>query len=394
MSAHESQTVQEQVRDLGVCMFCLFIIVPIVAFVIIALSWGMTIPDRSQPTFSQPTAETREVSAAGSSTGSVNGHALFMAHCASCHGDSGDGNGTRQLDRPARSFLAGGFSFGDTEASITRVVRSGIGGTPMPGFVKSLSSRQIKAIVKHVRSLLPERVATNDADSIMHVGDTPVVVRGKLPEVYLGMGEIPRGIVVGNPDGISLMYRGDDVRFLGTRQGAFVKRSDWSGRGGTKLELQGRLIHLVPDVPVFEAQGEPLRAHLRATDVSGARGVVEYAVGHADINESGGATTRGALAGYQRRLDVRNGSGVQMRLPSWRQGGLERIGGSGAWTWWQEPAFDGRMHFVGVRGAQPLGNGLLQLPERGTVEIVVFPDTALDLAAEAGLPVSQGGGTS
>jgi hypothetical protein len=215
-----------------------------------------------------------------------------------------------------------------------------------------------------------------------------------LPEVYLGMGEIPRGIVVGNPDGISLMYRGDDVRFLGTRQGAFVKRSDWSGRGGTKLELQGRLIHLVPDVPVFEAQGEPLRAHLRATDVSGARGVVEYAVGHADINESGGATTRGALAGYQRRLDVRNGSGVQMRLPSWRQGGLERIGGSGAWTWWQEPAFDGRMHFVGVRGAQPLGNGLLQLPERGTVEIVVFPDTALDLAAEAGLPVSQGGGTS
>jgi glucose/arabinose dehydrogenase len=312
-----------------------------------------------------------------------------MAQCASCHGDSGDGKGTRVLDRPARSFQAGGFSFGDTTESITRVVRSGIGGTPMPGFARTLSPAEIRNVVKHVRSLGPERVESKPNEAIVHVGDRPVVLRGKLPEVYMGMGDIPRGLLVGNPDGISMMYRTDDVRFLGTRQGAFARRTDWDGRGGTALELQGRLIHLVPDVPVFEQDGKAIMSRFLGTDVGGDRAAVRYQVGHATISETGGATTRGALAGYFRKLDVHDGSGVQLRLPSWRAGGLERIGSGGVWSWWQEPAFEGRMHFVGVRGAQPLAGSIIQLPQRGIVEIVVFPDTAVDVARAAGLPVAK-----
>ena len=385
MSSHAAKTQQEQIRDIGICLFCLFIVVPIVSYVIISLSWGLTIPDLSERTFTPPTHET-SMQGAVSNAMPASGHTIYLAQCASCHGDSGDGKGTRELDRPARSFQAGGFSFGDTTQAITRVVRGGIAGTPMPGFAKTLSPAEINLVVEYIRSLGPERVESDANAAIVHVGDRPVAVRGKFPELYVSSGTIPRGLLVGNPDGMSFMYRTDDMRFLGARQGAFARRSDWDGRGGTALELQGRLIHLVPDVPVFEQDGVPIAGQLLGTDVGGTRAAVRYRVGDADIVETGGATTRGELAGYRRLLDVRNGSAIHMRMPAWRSDGLERIGASGAWTWWREPAFEGRMHFVGVRGAQPLEGGVIQLPQRGTVEIVVFPDTSIDAAAQAGLP--------
>ena len=39
----------------------------------------------------------------------------FAELCAPCHGATGDGKGTTVLDRPARSFKDGGFSFGNTK---------------------------------------------------------------------------------------------------------------------------------------------------------------------------------------------------------------------------------------------------------------------------------------
>ncbi|MCH2135956.1 MAG: cytochrome c [Phycisphaerales bacterium] len=388
MSSHEPKTTQEKIRDIGICLFCLFIVVPLVSFIIIYTTWSMTIPDHSGPNYSPPSLE-QSAHVATATASPASGHMIYMAQCASCHGDSGDGKGTRVLDRPARSFKAGGFSFGDTQEAIARVVRSGIPGTPMPGFARTLSPAQIKAVVSHVQSLGPERVQVDEADAVLTVEDKPVVVRGKLPEHYIGMGEIPRGLVAGNPDGLSFVYRGDDVRLLGTRQGAFVRRTDWDGRGGTALDLQGRLIHLVPDVPVFEHDGRPIQAKLAGTDVGGRRAAIHYKVGSTDITEEAGAVTMGPLAGYQRRMQISGGGDVLLRMPAWRTGGLERIGPAGAWTWWQEPAFDGRMHFVGVRGAQPLQCGGLQLPRRGTVEIRVFPDSPIEEAAKAGIPVKQ-----
>ena len=41
--------------------------------------------------------------------------ALYAEHCATCHGSNGDGKGTADLDRPARSFLDGGYSYGNTQ---------------------------------------------------------------------------------------------------------------------------------------------------------------------------------------------------------------------------------------------------------------------------------------
>ncbi|MBP27028.1 MAG: hypothetical protein CMJ63_02255 [Planctomycetaceae bacterium] len=78
-----------------------------------------------------------------------------MANCAKCHGVTGDGNGTEQLDRPARSFLAGGVSFGNTNQAIRRVVQHGIAGTPMPGFVGVLNRPSIDAVVAYARDGTP-----------------------------------------------------------------------------------------------------------------------------------------------------------------------------------------------------------------------------------------------
>ncbi|HEX6883800.1 MAG TPA: c-type cytochrome, partial [Planctomycetota bacterium] len=64
---------------------------------------------------------------------------LFLTNCATCHGETGDGKGVTQLDRPARSFMDGGFSFGNTPEALFRTISVGIPGTPMPGFDSSLS---------------------------------------------------------------------------------------------------------------------------------------------------------------------------------------------------------------------------------------------------------------
>src|SRR5262245_49793712 len=39
---------------------------------------------------------------------------LFARNCATCHGIDGSGQGPSVLDRPARNFKDGGFSFGNT----------------------------------------------------------------------------------------------------------------------------------------------------------------------------------------------------------------------------------------------------------------------------------------
>ena len=69
--------------------------------------------------------------------------ALFLQHCASCHGETGDGKGTAELDRPARSFRDGGFSHGNTSEAIFRTLTFGIPGTPMPAAPSVLTEAEI-----------------------------------------------------------------------------------------------------------------------------------------------------------------------------------------------------------------------------------------------------------
>lgn len=255
--------------------------------------------------------------------------ALYAANCALCHGPEGDGDGSLKLDRPARSFRAGGFSFGNTEEAIYRTITSGIGGTPMPGFANQLDDAQRRELARHVIALGPEQVPGPGLSSILSVGSRPVVVRAHLPALVAGAPEFPRGLLVGNPDGLSYEYRADDLRLLAVRQGPFADRLDWGERGGSPIEPLGRLIHLTsasgePGAAWLTDDGSPLRAQLVETNTTGGVAILRFNLltlegkKIASGSENVQAATVGGLAGYRRSIhldDARLGT-VVLRIPA------------------------------------------------------------------------------
>jgi len=162
--------------------------------------------------------------------------ALFATNCAKCHGLDGSGTGPAVLDRPARNFKEGGFSFGNTPEVIARTIAHGIPGSPMPAFEGALSDEQLRALGEYVVTLGPPVKEVNEAETLLHVTDRPLVVRGILPPVVEGQPNIPRGLLIGTPDGLTFEYTLDDVRLIAVRQGDFVRRTDWGGRNSTPLE--------------------------------------------------------------------------------------------------------------------------------------------------------------
>ncbi len=208
------------------------------------------------------------------------GEEIYMMYCASCHGAQGDGNGMIQLDRPARSFVDGGFSFGNTVYAISKTTASGIPGTPMPPFADILTQQQINRVATHVRSFSPTIEDASLDQTEMVVVDKPLVARGMIPAINSELQLHPRGIVIGNPDRFSYEYRVDDVRLLSVRQGRFIQRVDWGERGGSPLELLGRMVVLVEEgnpVGMFSTQsGSTLRAQLRATNTMQEYGIIKY----------------------------------------------------------------------------------------------------------------------
>lgn len=170
--------------------------------------------------------------------------ALFREHCASCHGETGDGKGWTELDRPARSFQDGGFSFGNTPETIARTIAGGIPGTPMPGFDAALSATQIAALARHVIALGPPELPAPERTEMI-VLDRPLVARGLLPPIVRGAPERPRGLLLGTLDGLTFEYDAADLRLVGVRQGRFVDRRDWGDRGGSALKPLGQVVYPV-----------------------------------------------------------------------------------------------------------------------------------------------------
>ena len=138
-------------------------------------------------------------------------------------------------------------------------------------------------------------------------------MRGKLPPIDGGTeGAVghPRGLLLGTTDGFTFEYRTDDVRLLGVRLGGFVKRSDWTGRGGTALEPLGKVVHLMeagkPGATFTTEAGEPLTARLSGTWIMGGEVGVAYALETADgrhvarVMESCSSVTRTTATGFAR----------------------------------------------------------------------------------------------
>ncbi len=257
---------------------------------------------------------------------------LFLDNCAACHGKDGDGAGTAELDRQARSFREGGFSYGNTPEALLRTITIGIPGTPMPGFDGSLREEQRRALADYVLTLGPEVPRVAPEDTVLVVTERALVVRGQLPPIVEGAAAQPRGLLVGLPDGLSLEYRTDDVRLLGVRQGDFVERTDWIGRGGTPLAPLGRVVHLMElgsPQPSFRLVGEvpgatpqtgggtpaALAAAFTGTWVRGARAGVAYAL-RADgreiarVEESARGLGTSAGGGFARSFRLRTTGGA------------------------------------------------------------------------------------
>jgi mono/diheme cytochrome c family protein len=247
--------------------------------------------------------------------------ARFETLCAQCHGSDGSGTGPAILDRPARSFMDGGFSFGNTPAAIARTLATGIPGTPMPGFGDVLDESQRLDLARYVLTLGPPIEEVAEIDTIMTVTDRPLIVRGILPPITEQAEINPRGLLVGTTNGFTYEYRTDDVRLLGIRQGDFVRRTDWNGRGGTPLQPLGRLVHVFSDgnpPPTFaDAEGTPLAADLKgtlsvpATSLELPEGIawVNYALLDGDevlgsVSETSWPVTCDGISGFVRRFGL------------------------------------------------------------------------------------------
>jgi len=201
-----------------------------------------------------------------------NGEEIFMMYCAQCHGISGDGKSFIELDRPARSFVDGGFSFGNTIEAIAKTTRSGIPGTPMPPFAELLNDNEILLVSQHIRQFAPTLKEVLPSETELVVGTRPAVVRGMIPPIQDGLQLHPRGALI--------------------RQGSFVERVDWTERGGSPLKPLGKIVVLVdngdPSGMFTTEDNKPLRAKLTSTSIALELGVIRYDLvdEHGDIQAS------------------------------------------------------------------------------------------------------------
>jgi cytochrome c oxidase cbb3-type subunit 2 len=83
--------------------------------------------------------------------------------CASCHGDSGHGNGpaATALKVPPRDFTTGHFHRGSSVADIHATLVTGLDGTPMGSFAKVLPADDMWNLALYVHSLAPVLVERN-----------------------------------------------------------------------------------------------------------------------------------------------------------------------------------------------------------------------------------------
>lgn len=82
------------------------------------------------------------------------GRALFLSHCALCHGDHGDGQGIRRegLSESPRDFTNRTWRESTSPRHVFFAIREGIQGTPMPGW-KSLTVDDAWDLTAQVLSL-------------------------------------------------------------------------------------------------------------------------------------------------------------------------------------------------------------------------------------------------
>lgn len=89
----------------------------------------------------------------------ASGRALFLQHCALCHGENADGRGVRRtaLSQPAASFVDPAWRASHGPRQVFATIRQGVHGTSMPAW-PMLSDQQtwdLVAYLLHAREATP-----------------------------------------------------------------------------------------------------------------------------------------------------------------------------------------------------------------------------------------------
>ena len=83
------------------------------------------------------------------------GHAIFEKHCASCHGDTGKGDGlmAEELDPRPADLSDAERKHGSSDGEVFTVISHGVKGTGMRAFSRKLTAHEIWEVVNYVRSI-------------------------------------------------------------------------------------------------------------------------------------------------------------------------------------------------------------------------------------------------
>lgn len=86
----------------------------------------------------------------------VSGQSVFVTNCATCHGESGTGEGPAAigLEPPPADLTDGEWVTGDgSYEAVRNTIENGSPGTAMIGWKGTLTEAEIDAVTRHVRSL-------------------------------------------------------------------------------------------------------------------------------------------------------------------------------------------------------------------------------------------------
>jgi high-affinity iron transporter len=92
---------------------------------------------------------------AADATSIAAGKKLYMSNCASCHGETaqGDGRAGKQLNPPPANLADATWIHGSADGDIFLVIRDGVKDTGMKAFGSRMTAHQMWDVVNYLRSI-------------------------------------------------------------------------------------------------------------------------------------------------------------------------------------------------------------------------------------------------
>jgi high-affinity iron transporter len=87
------------------------------------------------------------------------GRAVYDRQCASCHGDTGKGDGSmgEELNPRPADLTDAEWKHGSTDGEIYALIRSGVKGTGMKAYGRKLTPHEVWDVVNYIRSIGPAK---------------------------------------------------------------------------------------------------------------------------------------------------------------------------------------------------------------------------------------------